>query len=75
VAAEHTADADWSSRDWRVELTATGIPVVYSYLLDAATGQYRDTGEDAQKRTPDNGGYACGVADSSSRYEGTRDGL
>lgn len=27
---------------WRVELTATGIPLVYSYLLDTATGQYRD---------------------------------
>jgi Uma2 family endonuclease len=28
---------------WRVELTATGIPVVYSYLLDTASGQYRDS--------------------------------
>src|SRR5215469_14885743 len=27
---------------WRVELTATGIPVVYTYLLDSASGQYRD---------------------------------
>jgi Uma2 family endonuclease len=27
---------------WRVELTPTGIPVVYSYLLDSASGQYRD---------------------------------
>jgi Uma2 family endonuclease len=27
---------------WRVELTATGIPVVYSYLLDSASGRYRD---------------------------------
>jgi hypothetical protein len=25
-----------------VELTATGIPVVYAYLLDSASGQYRD---------------------------------
>jgi hypothetical protein len=23
-------------------LTATGIPVVYTYLLDSASGQYRD---------------------------------
>jgi Uma2 family endonuclease len=28
---------------WRVEMTPTGIPVVYTYLLDAATRQYRDT--------------------------------
>jgi hypothetical protein len=27
---------------WRVELIATGIPVVYTYLLDSASGQYRD---------------------------------
>ena len=27
---------------WRVELTATGIPVVYTYLLDSASGRYRD---------------------------------
>jgi Uma2 family endonuclease len=27
---------------WRVELTATGIPVVYSYLLDSASRRYRD---------------------------------
>jgi len=27
---------------WRVELTATGIPVVYSYLLDSASSRYRD---------------------------------
>src|SRR5580698_4838022 len=28
---------------WRVEITATGIPVVYSYLLDTASRQYRDS--------------------------------
>jgi hypothetical protein len=27
---------------WRVELTPTGIPVVYSYLLDSASRRYRD---------------------------------
>lgn len=27
---------------WRVELIATGIPVVYTYLLDSASGRYRD---------------------------------
>lgn len=27
---------------WRVELTATGIPVIYTYLLDFASGRYRD---------------------------------
>ena len=27
---------------WRVELIATGIPVVYSYLLDSASRRYRD---------------------------------
>ncbi|WP_300614485.1 Uma2 family endonuclease [Trebonia sp.] len=27
---------------WRVEWTVTGIPVVYTYLLDSASGQYRD---------------------------------
>jgi Uma2 family endonuclease len=27
---------------WRVELTATGIPVVYSYLLDSASRRYRE---------------------------------
>lgn len=27
---------------WRVELTATGVPVIYTYLLDSASGQYRD---------------------------------
>lgn len=28
---------------WRVELTATGIPVVYSYLLDPSSRRYRDS--------------------------------
>ncbi|MGE5289409.1 MAG: Uma2 family endonuclease [Micromonosporaceae bacterium] len=28
---------------WRVELTATGIPVVYCYLLDSASRRYRDS--------------------------------
>jgi Uma2 family endonuclease len=27
---------------WRAELTATGIPVVYSYLLDSASNRYRE---------------------------------
>jgi Uma2 family endonuclease len=27
---------------WRLELTATGIPVVYTYLLDSASRRYRD---------------------------------
>jgi Uma2 family endonuclease len=27
---------------WRVELTPGGIPVIYSYLLDSASGRYRD---------------------------------
>jgi Uma2 family endonuclease len=27
---------------WRVELTPAGIPVVYTYLLDAASRRYRD---------------------------------
>jgi Uma2 family endonuclease len=27
---------------WRVELTAMGIPVVYSYLLDSASSRYRE---------------------------------
>jgi hypothetical protein len=27
---------------WRVELTATRIPVVYTYLLDSASRRYRD---------------------------------
>jgi len=27
---------------WRVELTATGAPVVYAYLLDSATRRYRE---------------------------------
>jgi hypothetical protein len=28
--------------DWRVELTPTRIPVVYTYLLDSASRRYRD---------------------------------
>jgi Uma2 family endonuclease len=28
---------------WRVELTATRIPVVYTYLLDSASRRYRDS--------------------------------
>jgi Uma2 family endonuclease len=28
---------------WRVEVIANGIPVVYTYLLDSASGQYRDS--------------------------------
>jgi hypothetical protein len=28
---------------WRVELTPTGIPVVYAYLLDSVSRQYRDS--------------------------------
>jgi hypothetical protein len=28
---------------WRVELTATGIPVVYTYLNDSASRRYRDS--------------------------------
>ncbi len=28
---------------WRVELTLAGIPVVYVYLLDSASGRYRDS--------------------------------
>jgi Uma2 family endonuclease len=28
---------------WRVEQTATGSPVVYTYVLDPATGRYRET--------------------------------
>jgi len=28
---------------WRVELTATDIPVVYTHLLDSASGRYRDS--------------------------------
>jgi Uma2 family endonuclease len=27
---------------WRVEITPTGIPVVYAYLLDSASRRYRD---------------------------------
>jgi hypothetical protein len=27
---------------WRVELTPTRIPVVYTYLLDSASRRYRD---------------------------------
>lgn len=27
---------------WRVELAPSGVPVVYTYLLDAASGRYRD---------------------------------
>ena len=27
---------------WRVELTASVIPVVYTYLLDAASRRYRE---------------------------------
>jgi Uma2 family endonuclease len=27
---------------WRVELTATAIPVIYSYVLDSASRRYRD---------------------------------
>jgi len=27
---------------WRVELTATGIPVVYTYLIDSARGHYHE---------------------------------
>ena len=27
---------------WRVEQAATGAPIVYSYVLDPATGRYRD---------------------------------
>jgi Uma2 family endonuclease len=28
---------------WRVELTATRIPVVYTYVLDSASRHYRDS--------------------------------
>ncbi|WP_432894194.1 Uma2 family endonuclease [Kribbella sp. CA-245084] len=28
---------------WRVEQAATGIPLVYTYVLDPAVGSYRDT--------------------------------
>ena len=28
---------------WRVEQTATGSPLVYTYILDPATGRYRDS--------------------------------
>ncbi|WP_211268598.1 hypothetical protein [Actinoplanes subtropicus] len=27
---------------WRVEQAATGAPLVYTYVLDPATGRYRD---------------------------------
>jgi Uma2 family endonuclease len=27
---------------WRVELAATGVPIVYTHVLDPATGLYRD---------------------------------
>ena len=27
---------------WRVEQTVTGVPLVYTYVLDPATGTYRD---------------------------------
>jgi len=27
---------------WRVEQAATGAPIVYSYVLDPATGRFRD---------------------------------
>jgi Uma2 family endonuclease len=28
---------------WRVEQAATGVPIVYTYVLDPATGRYRDS--------------------------------
>jgi Uma2 family endonuclease len=28
---------------WRVEQAATGVPLVYTYVLDPATGRYRDS--------------------------------
>jgi Uma2 family endonuclease len=28
---------------WRVEQAATGAPLVYTYVLDAASGHYRDS--------------------------------
>ena len=28
---------------WRVEQAATGAPLVYTYVLDPATGRYRDS--------------------------------
>jgi Uma2 family endonuclease len=28
---------------WRVEQAATGVPLVYTYLLDPATSRYRDS--------------------------------
>jgi hypothetical protein len=28
---------------WRVEQAATGAPIVYTYVLDPATGRYRDS--------------------------------
>ena len=28
---------------WRVEQAATGAPLVYTYILDPATGRYRDS--------------------------------
>ena len=28
---------------WRVEQAAAGVPIVYTYVLDPATGRYRDS--------------------------------
>lgn len=27
---------------WRIEIAATGVPVVYTYILDSASGRYRE---------------------------------
>jgi hypothetical protein len=48
-AAEHQHQGHARVRDrsgipfyWRVELTATGIPIVYAYLLDSASRRFWD---------------------------------
>ena len=64
---------------WRVELTATGIPVVYTYLLDSASRRYRDgdvfTGMRSRPSCPSRSRSTCpasGSGQTAAAVERTR---
>lgn len=44
-ALDAAAGPDWNADtdfDWRVEQAATGVPIIYTYVLDPTTKAYRD---------------------------------
>lgn len=44
-ALDTAAGPDWNAdTDWRIEQAVNGVPLIYTYILDPATGSYR-TGE------------------------------